>query len=168
MADFLPAFETMIVAEGGYRLHTIDGDRGGMTYAGISRVHNPNWSGWEQLDHGSTPSPDLVRAWYKGAYWAPICGDDISSQAVAQNIFDFYVNAGAPAKKLAQLVVGVTPDGAFGPKTVVAINSCDPDKFVLIYTLAKIARYRDIVTRDRSQSKFLLGWVNRALKGVNV
>jgi hypothetical protein len=36
--------------------------------------------------------------------------------------------------------------------------------FVASYALAKIARYRDIVMRDRSQIKFLLGWLNRALK----
>jgi len=35
---------------------------------------------------------------------------------------------------------------------------------VAYYALAKIARYRDIVTRDRSQMKFLLGWLNRTLK----
>ena len=28
MADFYPAFEAMIQDEGGYKLHTIDGDRG--------------------------------------------------------------------------------------------------------------------------------------------
>ena len=42
----------------------------------------------------------------------------------------------------------------------------DEEKFVLAYALAKIARYRDIVTRDRSQMKFMLGWINRTLAGV--
>ena len=41
MADFLPAFEQMIRDEGGYTLHTIPGDRGGQTYAGIARNFNP-------------------------------------------------------------------------------------------------------------------------------
>jgi hypothetical protein len=34
------------------------------------------------------------------------------------------------------------------------------------YALAKIARYRDIVQRDKTQIKFLLGWINRTLAGV--
>jgi hypothetical protein len=37
---------------------------------------------------------------------------------------------------------------------------------VLAYTLAKIARYRDIVTKNREQGKFLLGWINRSLGGL--
>lgn len=163
MADFLPAFEAMIANEGGYVLHQVEGDRGGMTYAGIARNMNPNWPGWAVIDEGGTPSADMVRHFYRVQFWNPICGDEIQSQEVAQAIFDFHVNAGAVARKLAQLVVGATPDGAFGPVTIGKINAFDPEKFVLAYALAKIARYRDIVTRDRTQIKFFLGWVNRTL-----
>lgn len=166
MADFLPAFERMLIAEGGYVLHTVPGDRGGMTYAGIARNMNPGWAGWSVIDAGGTPHADLVRGFYRAQYWDVIKGDQITSQAIAQTIFDFHVNAGAVARKLAQIVVGVTPDGSFGPKTVEALNAYDEDKFVMAYALAKIARYRDIVMRDRSQNKFLLGWLNRTLQGV--
>ncbi len=37
MAQFEPAFELMIRDEGGYVLHEVPGDTGGMTYAGIAR-----------------------------------------------------------------------------------------------------------------------------------
>ena len=37
MAQFEPAFELMIKDEGGYVLHDVEGDTGGMTYAGIAR-----------------------------------------------------------------------------------------------------------------------------------
>lgn len=166
MADFLPAFEAMIRNEGGYVLHDVPGDRGGMTYAGIARNMNPQWPGWALIDRGSEVPAQLVREFYKANYWNPIQGDQITSQVIAQTIFDFHVNAGAVARKLAQLVVGATPDGAIGPKTVAALNAYDPDRFVMAYALAKIARYRDIVSRDRSQLKFLLGWINRTLQGV--
>jgi hypothetical protein len=36
----------------------------------------------------------------------------------------------------------------------------------MAYALAKIARYRDIVRKDKTQIKFLLGWINRTLEGV--
>jgi lysozyme family protein len=62
--------------------------------------------------------------------------------------------------------LGLTPDGQFGDKTVEALNAIDPDKFVPMFALAKIARYRDIVTKNRTQQKFLLGWINRTLQGV--
>ena len=167
MADFLPAFEAMIQNEGGYVLHNVEGDRGGMTYAGIARNMNPQWPGWPLIDAKQDVSAQMVRDFYRANYWQPIMGDRISSQKIAQAIFDFNVNAGAVARKLAQLVVGVTPDGSFGDKTVAALDAYDPDKFVMAYALAKIARYRDIVTRDRTQIKFLLGWINRTLKDVS-
>lgn len=166
MADFLPAFEAMIKNEGGYVLHDVPGDRGGMTYAGIARNMNPQWPGWALIDAKQDVPAPLVRDFYKANYWNPVKGDQLTSQVIAQTIFDFHVNAGAVARKLAQLVVGATPDGSFGDKTVAALNAYDEGKFVMAYALAKIARYRDIVNRDRSQGKFLLGWINRTLQGV--
>lgn len=169
MADFLPAYEAMILAEGGYRLHEVEGDRGGMTYAGIARKMNPQWAGWAYIDRGEIPPTQLVRDFYRAGWWAPIGGDDIADQRIAQAVFSFAVNTSAygrpkVAAKLAQIVVGVTPDGDIGPKTLEAINAYPPELFLAQYTLAKIARRRDICMRDRSQVKFLLGWINRDLK----
>lgn len=166
MAEFLPAYEAMIKNEGGYVLHNVSGDRGGMTYAGIARNMNPQWSGWSIIDAGGEPHAEMVRAFYRANFWNTIRGDELVHQSTAQSIFDFHVNTGRPARVLAQIVAGVTPDGSFGPRTVEALNAYDPDKFVMAYALAKIARYRDIVTRDRTQLKFLLGWLSRTLKGL--
>ena len=167
MADFIPAYESMIVNEGGYRLVNVASDKGGLTYAGISRRANPDWQGWGLVDAGETPPAEMVRRFYKSTYWDKVGGDQITSQRIAQTLFDFAVNAGVgTASKLAQIVVGVTPDGAIGPRSLQAINTADPDRFCLAYALAKIARYRDIVTKDRTQEKFLLGWLNRTLKGL--
>lgn len=165
MAEFLPAFERMIVNEGGYVLHTVAGDRGGMTCAGIARNFHPSWQGWKVIDQGETPPAELVRQFYRSNFWAPLRIDDVEHQEVASNLFDFGVNAGlSTAAKLAQLVVGVTPDGKVGAKTIAALNAIDPDLFVARYALAKIARYRDIVVKNRTQQRFLVGWLNRALK----
>ena len=165
MADFLPAFERMIVNEGGYKLHTVAGDRGGMTYAGIARNSWPQWAGWQVIDAGGTPDAQMVRDFYRVNFWNPLGLAEVQSQDVARTLFDFGVNAGTgTAAKLAQVVVGVTPDGRVGPKTLAAINMTDPEVFLPRYALAKLARYRDIVTRDRSQQRFLLGWINRLLK----
>ena len=167
MAEFPPAFERMIVNEGGYVLHTVAGDRGGMTYAGIARNFHPSWQGWKVIDQGETPPAEMVRQFYRSNFWAPLRLDDVEHQEVAGNLFDFGVNAGlSTAAKLAQLVVGVTPDGKVGAKTIAALNSIDPDLFVARYALAKIARYRDIATKNRTQQRFLLGWLNRSLKGL--
>lgn len=165
MADFLPAYERMIKNEGGYKLHAVADDRGGQTYAGISRRNWPSWPGWKDIDAGREPEADLVRRFYRIQFWEPIKGDAISSQQVAQTVFDFAVNAGVrTAVILAQTVLGTTPDGKLGPKTLAAINAFDAELFMARYALAKIARYAEIVRRDRTQSKFLLGWINRTLK----
>lgn len=162
MADFNQAYERMVKNEGGYQLTNIPGDLGGMTYAGISRRYNPDWPGWAILDAGQTPPAALVRSFYRAKYWAY---DGIAHQSVAENLFDFGVNADPKvALKLAQLVVGVTPDGVCGPKTITALNACDETLFIARYALAKIARYRDICTKNSSQMKFLLGWINRTLR----
>ncbi|MDX4957219.1 glycoside hydrolase family 108 protein [Delftia acidovorans] len=165
MSEFLPAFEAMIVNEGGYKLTNVAGDKGGMTYAGIARNRWPNWSGWDAIDAGGRPAADAVRAFYKQNFWDVMRLDDVSSQVIARHLFDFGVNAGTgTAVKIAQVVAGVTPDGAVGPLTLAALNMSDPELFSARYTIAKVARYRDIVMRDRGQIKFLLGWLNRTLK----
>jgi len=168
MADFAPAFEKMLHDEGGMQLTNIPGDRGGMTYAGIARNANPDWAGWQFIDRkdfgGAT---QLVREFYKVNFWDRIRGDNLTNQAIAETIFNFAVNTGVGvASKLAQLIVGVTPDGAIGAKTVERLNICTAEKFLPAYALAKISRYAQICNKDRSQSKFLLGWINRTLAGL--
>ena len=165
MADFNPAYSRMMKNEGGYRLVNIPGDAGGMTYAGISRRANPDWPGWAAIDRGQTPRTELVRKLYREKYWMPIRGDEIKSQEVAQTIFDFAVNAGVrTSTKLVQITVDTEPDGIFGPVTLQTLNSVDEGKFIPLYTLAKIARYAQIAAKDRTQTKFLLGWILRALR----
>jgi lysozyme family protein len=169
MADFLPAFEQMIKNEGGFVLHEVSGDRGGLTYAGIAKNFHPYWEGWEVIERNRDDPglTQLVRDFYKTNYWDKVRGDDIKAQTAAQTLFDFAVNAGVrTASKLAQLVAGATPDGVIGPKSVAALNEVDEHLFVSNYALAKVARYAQIVTRNPTQRKFLLGWINRTLEGL--
>ena len=169
MADFGPAFEKMLHDEGGMQLTDIPGDRGGMTYAGIARNPNPDWPGWALVDRkefgGSLTS--MVREFYRQRFWNVVRGDEIRDQQIAETIFNFAVNTGTGvAIKLAQVIVGATPDGGIGPKTVELLNQCTAQKFVPSYALAKIGRYANICNKDRGQSKFLLGWINRTLAGL--
>lgn len=169
MADFEQAFERALLSEGGYKLHRVAGDTGGLTYAGIARNHNPDWAGWAYIDAGETPPSQLVRDFYREGWWEPIRGDDITNQSVAFTLYSFATNSSprlrpTVAVKLAQLVAGATPDGVVGPKTLAAINAMNPDLFVAKYALARLVRYEQIVRRNRSQQKFLLGWLSRTLK----
>jgi lysozyme family protein len=167
MSDFDIAFERTLLAEGGYKLTNDPTDRGGQTYAGIARKANPDWPGWASIDAGGAPPADMVRSVYRAKYWTPLALDEVTDQRIASSIYDFAVNAGpSTSAKLAQLVVGATPDGKIGPKTVMALNAIDPDLFVAHFALAKVGRYVGIVKRDRSQVKFLVGWLNRTLEAI--
>lgn len=163
MADFLPAFARTLLLEGGLQLTDIDNDNGGQTYAGLSRVANPDWSGWEYIDRGETPPIEMVRQVYKAKYWDAIKGDLLLTQSVAESIYDFAVNAGPRvAIGRAQRVLKITEDGIAGPQTAAALNAAHD--FHSAYTVAKIAFYESLVTKNRKQGAFLLGWVRRALK----
>jgi lysozyme family protein len=109
----------------------------------------------------------LVKDFYKTKFWDKLKGDELEKKQIAESVFDFGVNAGIRTSiKLSQKVVGVLPDGVVGPKTLKAYNEAEEEEFVLKFALAKIARYAAIVNRNRSQSKFLLGWINRTLKSI--
>jgi lysozyme family protein len=149
--------------EGGYKLHTVPGDRGGMTYAGVARKFHPDWPGWRYIDEGATPPTDLVREFYRREFWSRL-NCDAMPERIAASIFDFGVNAGTrTAAKLAQAVAGVESDGVIGRKTIAALLDMEPAVFEAAYAIAKVKRYAEIVSRDRSQGKFLLGWLNRTL-----
>lgn len=170
MADFTEAFEEMIRNEGGYVFHNVAGDRGGDTYAGIARRYHPSWDGWALIDAEDRDSPALaasVSDFYREHFWNRLRGDLIQDQRIAETLFDFAVNAGLrTAIRLAQQVLDATPDGILGPITVDLLNQYPANEFLYRYAVAKVARYAEIVNGDRSQSKFLLGWINRTLKGV--
>jgi lysozyme family protein len=161
--SFDAAFSGTMRREGGYVLHTVPGDTGGQTYAGIARNKNPQWPGWAHVDRGTIPPTAMVRDFYYREFWLPM-GCDKMRADIAASVFDFGVNAGQRvAVRLAQLVAGVEPDGVPGPVTVEALNKLTVNAFHLGYFAAKIERYVGIVNRDRSQAKFLLGWMNRSL-----
>lgn len=164
MAEFIDAFNHVMSVEK-WELTDDPADRGGQTYAGISRNNWPQWDGWEDIDGGRTPEPRKVLEFYRDGFWTVIRGDGIASQKIATSLFSFAVNAGERvAIKLAQQVAGTKADGVIGKFTIVALNTMDSDLFLARYALAKIARYRDICTKDPTQRKYILGWINRTLK----
>lgn len=165
MADFLQAFERTFNEEGGMKLTNLNADRGGQTFAGISRRNHPGWEGWKLIDRGETPPERMVRDFYRVEFWDLLKGDQINIQEVAFSLFDFAVNAGpVTSVKLLQIAAGVQADGKMGPKTLGAINGTDPHLLLALFALAKISRYHEICRKDKTQRQFLMGWVGRALR----
>lgn len=182
MADFKPCFNKVIVLEGGYTLHEVPGDRGGMTYAGIARNIWPRWEGWSLIDAGRVNADltDMVEKFYKENFWDRIRGDNITAQQAAYQIFDFAVNAGLKTSvRIAQRILSATPDGIFGDETFNLLNTMVRDEkderiFTVTFSLFKIFRYKNICMNDSrrgqdklvSNLKFLCGWTNRVEGGL--
>jgi len=174
MSNFIEAFQKTIEKEGGY---TNDpDDPGGETFKGISRKMNSKWEGWTTIDilkrqsgfpANADRDADLreqVGMFYLNNFWNKMKGDEIESQEKAESIFDFAVNAGiGTSSALAQMVVGVKADGVIGSDSLKAINSFDPEHFLAAFTVAKIARYVNIVKKRPTSRKYFYGWVIRAL-----
>lgn len=104
MANFEIAYKRTAKFEGGYV--NDPNDRGGETYAGISRRAHPKWAGWSTIDGAKKEKnfpknlssnvvlQQQVRTLYRNNYWTPIWGDRIKRQEVANELYDFGVNAG--------------------------------------------------------------------------
>ena len=158
MADFSLAIVKTLAREGGAKFTDDADDKGGATKYGISQ------SAYPQLDIRNL-TEHQARDIYKRDYWDRLCGDEIDSQVIAEILFDTCVNMGVrTGSRLVQIALGIEPvDGIIGPESLRVINSADEHTLVANFTLAKVARYAHICNQDRTQTKYLLGWINRAL-----
>ncbi len=158
MPNFDKAFKKVIGHEGGY-VNDPD-DNGGETKYGISKRAYP------QIDIKNL-TLDGAKEIYKKDYWTRLKCDDINSEQIAIELFDMGVNSGnKTAVKIAQSILDIAIDGIIGTKTIAAINEIDEEKFLLAFKLGRVARYVDICNKNKTQSKFLLGWCNRVLGSV--
>jgi lysozyme family protein len=174
MADFTRAFQLVIANEGGY-VNDPD-DPGGETYKGVARKIFSKWEGWTKIDllkrqPGFPGNLDKdvelqhdVEEFFRVNFWDKINGDQIASQKMAESIFDFGVNAGVgTSAALAQMVVSADVDGVIGKNTVAKLNVFIPEHFLAAFTVAKIARYINIVKKRPASRKYFYGWICRAL-----
>lgn len=168
MASFKEAYKLLLPLEGGYA--NISGDRGGETYAGISRKFFPRWPGWEIVDKNKPLKNGAIiddeglsqmkERFYEATFWNPIKGVKIADQPSANFIFDWYVNSGPIAITRVQKALGLTSDGLIGSLTLRKINDVGP---ALLERLKKerIDFINNIIANDPMQEKFRKGWMNR-------
>ena len=161
MANFIDAIVKTLAKEGGAKFTDVPNDKGGATKFGISQAAYPT------LDIRNL-TEQQARDIYKRDYWDRVRGDDITSQLIAENIFDTAVNMGVrTTSRLVQNMLEIDPaDGVIGSASLGVINQQAEKDFMLKFTLIKIGYYASICNKNREQSKFLLGWVNRALGAV--
>ena len=161
MADFNQAIDKTLAHEGGDTFTDDATDHGGATKYGISQNAYPDV---DIRNLTEAQAKDI----YQRDYWNRIRGNDITSQRMAENIFDTCVNMGVhTGSRLAQLSLGIEPaDGIIGSQSLRVINGADEELFLAKFALAKLQHYADLCTANDSQKKYLLGWLNRTLANI--
>ena len=191
MADFEIAYGETELREGGYVNDPVD--KGGETHLGVARKFNGDWPGWKIVDQIKKDHPKdfkdrinaseelatLAKALFRKRYWAPIRGDEIPNQHIANKVFDTGVNQGV-GRSVQYLQEGlnllnrdqknyddIEVDGKFGNetlKTLVAflkLENGQPDYLLKALNLLQASFYIDIMRRDSTQERFARGWLNR-------
>lgn len=165
MSDFKKAFEWVIGNEGGFSNDA--NDSGGATNWGITHNELSRWRGHPvSVDDVKSLAIDEARSIYKKWYWDSLSADSIVNDGIAIALFDQAVNCGVgTAAKRIQMVLGVNQDGKIGPETLNEINrSGRGNKIIQGFAKASLEYYAGIVNRNHSQAGFILGWVRRGCK----
>jgi lysozyme family protein len=191
MANFDQAFGITMGHEGGYANDPTD--VGGETYRGISRRYHPGWSGWKIIDGYkevgfprdqkavASAFDDLaapVQEFYKANFWNPLLLSEVSSQAIADKLFDIGVNMGTGRaglflqqslnvlNKNGSLFADLVEDGQIGQKTLHALRIVlgieGGEKAVLTFIgVCQGKHYMDYMKQSPNQEKFAWGWIRR-------
>ena len=156
MANFEQAIKKTLESEGDYSNNP--SDSGKETRFGISKKAYP----YEDI---SSLTIERAKELYKRDYWDKVAGDRIISQAIAESILDFSINAGISTSiSLAQRVVKTTADGIIGQNTIAAINAMAPEYFLNCFAVLKVKRYISITESNSKNREFFFGWIKRTVK----
>lgn len=157
---FVCAVDAVIRHEGGGMVHRVLGDRGGTTKWGVSQRAYP------QVDIETLSREEAVEIYHRD-YWVAVGCPMFKSVALQLRVFDLAVNVGVEqAGKLLQNALGdsgcaVLVDGKVGPHTVAAVGRADCCRLIASLVAGAAAYYGRVVVKDRTQMKFLQGWLNR-------
>jgi lysozyme family protein len=171
MADPIISIKKTLINEGGYNNDPTDA--GGETYRGISRVNHPDWLGWDIVDgyknHPDFPHvldsdqklQDLVVSEYREGYWKPNYSQ-ITNQLLADKISDLGVLFGVGTTiKVLQIVLDLTPDGAFGPVSLEKLNEAEPVSCLEAFKSGMVTHCIEVVKNNPNDRRYFSGWVRR-------
>jgi lysozyme family protein len=156
---FNAAIKRVLANEGGYSNDPIDA--GGETKFGICKRSYP------KLDIKNLTLEDAKFIYYRD-FWEPHLYAEFASSELAEKVFDLAVNVGSSKAHMllqrALRAVGnpVKEDGVLGKITLAAVNSADAGELLAALKSEAAGYYRNIVTKNQSQNKFINGWLRRA------
>lgn len=184
MADFEKAYSHTAKNEGLYANNKAD--TGGETYMGISRNNWPKWGGWPIIDgikkqygtsasiinrYGSSNATLMakVKEFYKTNFWYPLNLQLFTDQQLANNVYDFGVNAGIgrAAKFLQQAINSicgsVTVDGDIGNQTITSLSKLNQKQVYDAFNSLRKGFYDGIIRNNPSQAQFRNSWYSRII-----
>lgn len=153
--------------EGGYVNDPTD--KGGVTNMGIT-LNTWKLVGYDKDGDGDIDQTDiklLNKNDFKAVlkkYWDKWHADDIQNQSIANILVDWYWNSGKWGIVIPQRILGLTPDGVVGPKTIARINELIQEDAELLFDKIWTARETfldNIVKANPPQKRFIKGWKNR-------
>jgi len=197
MADLNIAFDAVIKRrEGKWVNHP--SDPGGETYRGRARKYHPKWPGWKLIDAAkSKPGfpasletnqelQHLLRESYRTDEWEAIHGEEITSQALANELLDNATLEGPGAAVVflqfalnalnrgGSLYIDVIVDGGFGGNTLGAMHAYllreRADDLVKMINILQgmylfIGKVLVQILKDNPtpvfREKFIRGWLDR-------
>ena len=162
MDRFEKIFDYLLKVEGGYSNDKYDA--GGGTKYGITEEDARDF-GYKGDMQDLTK--DFAKSIYLKKYYLGNKLDKVINNKVALSVCDWAVNSGKNGIKNAQIAINqltnanLDADGIIGNKTLEALNATDPEKFLRIYHDLQRIYYRSKVADDKTQERFLTGWLNR-------
>ena len=162
MDRFERIFDYLLMVEGGYS--NDKNDKGGKTKYGIIEEVARNFGYKGDMQDLTI---DFAKNIYLKKYYLGNKLDKVVNDKVALSICDWAVNSGRNGIKNAQMALNriaganLDIDGIIGRKTLEVLNATDPEKFLEVYHNLQRIYYRSKVEADRTQEKFLTGWLNR-------
>lgn len=190
MADFRNAFINTLKFEDATLSGKVTVDAGGRTRFGIAERFHPDLG--DSFFCG-TVEEALAEAERieQSEYWAPLALAEVSSQEIANKLFDMAVNMGVRqaavfAQRAANALLAdgmadaaasvkgsnagaggsaasrLVEDGVIGPCTLAAINRIDRDRYLKVLRELSAEFYRHIASIHPAQAKNLVGWLRRA------
>jgi lysozyme family protein len=163
MTELNDIISEILIREGGGKYTNDPKDRGGPTKWGITQKA---WG--DYIDRPATIgdiksiTEETAYDFYREEYVFKPKFHMINNENLRELVIDCGVNHGTSrAAKWIQRAAMVKKDGLLGPISLKAINMAQPLELYLETTAYRIRLYGRIVSRDRSQARFISGWNNR-------
>lgn len=129
-------------------------DYGGTTKYGISQRWHPD------VD---VPNLTLEGALeiYDSGYWKPAHCEEMPNRLSVLHFDTAIQLSPADAIRMIQLILGIQPDGKWGPTTAKVVEVCQEEAVLHVYLDERKRYYMQQAERDPRQKPNLPGWLNR-------